>query len=123
MGILMIRCPKTGLTMSTGWQVEAAVFRASPVFFSRTYCSHCRTVHEWFAKDAWVWTTQASNANRRTSGGPPEAQGYAAGIERNGVAHAPVTPVSSFTPVKNRPTTARSTVMRSKSAPRMSCME
>jgi len=54
MGILMIRCPKTGLTMSTGWQVEAAVFRASPVFFSRTYCSHCRTVHEWFAKDAWV---------------------------------------------------------------------
>jgi hypothetical protein len=48
MGILMIRCPKTGLTMSTGWQVEAAVFRASPVFFSRTYCSHCRTVHEWF---------------------------------------------------------------------------
>ena len=30
MGILMIRCPKTGLTMSTGWQVEAAVFASKP---------------------------------------------------------------------------------------------
>ena len=54
MGMLMIRCPRTGLTISTGWSVEVAAFRSSPVFFSRTYCSHCCTAHEWFAKDAWI---------------------------------------------------------------------
>ena len=35
-------------------QVDRATFHATPVFFSRTYCSLCRTTHEWFAKDAWV---------------------------------------------------------------------
>jgi hypothetical protein len=29
-------------------------FGATPVFFSRTYCPICRTLHEWFAKEAWV---------------------------------------------------------------------
>src|ERR1700730_4441253 len=39
-----------------------------------------------------------------------------------GVAQAPTMPLSSFTPVKNTPTTARSTVMRSRSAPRVSAI-
>jgi hypothetical protein len=54
MGILMIRCPKTGRAISTGTYVESAAFRSSPVFFGQTYCPHCDTTHEWFARDAWV---------------------------------------------------------------------
>jgi hypothetical protein len=35
MGILMIRCPKTGRAISTGTYVESAAFRSSPVFLGR----------------------------------------------------------------------------------------
>jgi hypothetical protein len=48
-GILMIRCSKTGRAISTGRHVEAAAFRSSPVFFGQTYCPHCDAPHEWFA--------------------------------------------------------------------------
>jgi len=54
MGMLMIRCPKTGRAISTGRHAEPAVFRSSPVFFGQTYCPHCDATHEWFARDAWV---------------------------------------------------------------------
>ena len=47
MGMLMVRCPKTGRAISTGRQIESR-------FFSSTYCPHCRARHEWFVKDAWV---------------------------------------------------------------------
>jgi hypothetical protein len=49
MGILMIRCSKTGRAISTGKYVDSAAFRSSPVFFG-----HCDATHEWFARDAWV---------------------------------------------------------------------
>ena len=55
MGILMIRCSKTGRAISTGTYVESAAFRSSPVFFGQTYCPHCKAMHEWFARDAWVY--------------------------------------------------------------------
>jgi hypothetical protein len=61
MGILMIRCSKTGRAISTGTYVEAASFRSSPVFFGQTYCSHCNAIHEWFAKDAWVCDSETSD--------------------------------------------------------------
>lgn len=54
MGILMIRCPRTGRPISTGRNADAATFRSSPVFFSQAYCPHCDATHEWFAADAWV---------------------------------------------------------------------
>ena len=54
MGILMIRCSKTGRAISTGRQVEAAAFRSSPVFFGQTHCPYCDALHEWFAGDAWI---------------------------------------------------------------------
>ena len=41
MGMLMIRCPKTGRAIHTGKRVERTVFRATPVFFSRTYRPLC----------------------------------------------------------------------------------
>jgi hypothetical protein len=54
MGIVMIRCPKTGREISTGMEVDATIFSAMPVFFARSYCPMCRAEHEWFAKEAWV---------------------------------------------------------------------
>ena len=54
MGMLMIRCPNTGRAISTGRHIESRFFSSTPVFFSSTYCPHCRARHEWFVKDAWV---------------------------------------------------------------------
>jgi hypothetical protein len=54
MGRVMIRCPATGRAVATGIEINSAKFRQTAVFFSRSYCPHCRTHHEWFAKEAWI---------------------------------------------------------------------
>jgi hypothetical protein len=54
MGMIMFRCPETGHSIETGMEMEAARFQRMPVFFSRSYCPHCRLHHEWFAAHAWV---------------------------------------------------------------------
>jgi hypothetical protein len=54
MGVIMIRCPRTGHDVSTGIEMDAPDFLRSPVFFARVRCPFCRHEHEWFAKDAWV---------------------------------------------------------------------
>jgi len=54
MGVVMIKCPKTGREISTGISTDRVRFNSTPVFFASTYCPICRAAHEWFAKDAWV---------------------------------------------------------------------
>ena len=54
MGPVMVRCPKTGSSIRTSIVTDRKSFNATPVFFGRVHCPICRTVHEWFAKDAWV---------------------------------------------------------------------
>jgi hypothetical protein len=53
-GIVMIKCPKTGRAIPTGIKADRERFRRSAVFFARTHCSICQTNHDWFAKEAWV---------------------------------------------------------------------
>jgi len=60
MGILMVRCPKTGWAISTGRYIESRLFGSTPVFFGSAYCPHCRVRHEWFVKDAWVCESDES---------------------------------------------------------------
>jgi len=54
MGRVMIACPVTRREISTGIEADPSTFNATPVFFADTYCPFCRSVHQWFAKDAWV---------------------------------------------------------------------
>ena len=54
MGLVMIKCPGTGRAIPTGMEADRERFRRSPVFFARTFCSICKTSHEWFAREAWV---------------------------------------------------------------------
>lgn len=54
MGEVMIKCPDTGHDIPTGLEADRESFRATPVFFSRTFCPICQTHHEWFAQQAWV---------------------------------------------------------------------
>ena len=60
MGLLLIRCPKTGRAISTGRNATAAALRCSPVFFSQTYCALCHETHQWFATEAWVKDSESS---------------------------------------------------------------
>jgi len=69
----MIKCPATGQAVSTGMSADRSSFYAMPVFFSRTFCPHCRTVHQWFAKEAWVCEDRQiaiERRARRRSGAP-----------------------------------------------------
>jgi hypothetical protein len=63
-GVVMIICPKTGNEISTGMETDQSTFSHTPVFFARTYCSVCRTHHEWFAKDAWVDEPKRRNGSK-----------------------------------------------------------
>jgi len=59
MGIVMIKCPRTGRDISTGFVADRASFNSAPVFFARVHCPVCRSEHEWFAGDAWVCEGEA----------------------------------------------------------------
>lgn len=65
MGIVMIKCPNTGRSISTGMEIERSDFNRLPVFFSRTSCPLCRNYHEWFAGNAWVCESNPPHANGR----------------------------------------------------------
>jgi hypothetical protein len=54
MGVVMVKCPKTGRAISTGIETNARRFRSATVFFGRSLCPYCLVKHEWFVGDAWV---------------------------------------------------------------------
>jgi hypothetical protein len=63
MGMLMVRCPKTGRAIATGRYIESRLFSSTPVFFGSTYCPHCRVRHEWFVKDVGFVILTRLNVN------------------------------------------------------------
>jgi hypothetical protein len=69
MGIVVIRCPATGRTISTGIVADGNTFACSPVFIADTYCVLCDTQHRWFSRDAWVEERPsiAARARRRAA--------------------------------------------------------
>ena len=64
MGAVMIKCPRTGQHIRTGLIADRGSFETTPVFFAQAYCSICRTEHEWFAKDAWVYEREPQRSER-----------------------------------------------------------
>jgi hypothetical protein len=54
MGMIMIRCPRTGSAIPTGMQSDREQFACTPVFFASTHCPICNDDHRWFAREAWV---------------------------------------------------------------------
>ena len=54
MSSVMIRCPNTGLTVSTGIETEAVSFRKLPKVSSRMACPACGEEHVWTISSAWL---------------------------------------------------------------------
>lgn len=65
MGTVMIKCPKTGHAIATGMTADEPSFARMPVFFSRTFCPHCKSVHQWFAQEAWIHEKSEINLDPR----------------------------------------------------------
>jgi hypothetical protein len=54
-GAVMVKCTNTGRNIHMGIFADRLSFNYTPVFFARVRCPICRTEHEWFAKEAWVF--------------------------------------------------------------------
>jgi hypothetical protein len=47
MGVLLVKCPKTGKMFSTGIQADAETVKNLPEVRARSRCPHCRSDHLW----------------------------------------------------------------------------
>lgn len=54
MSMVMIKCPNTGLSVSTAIETEPSVFRQLPKIASCMYCPACGREHVWSTSSAWL---------------------------------------------------------------------
>ena len=54
MSSVMIRCPATGLDVSTAIETEPSVFRKLPLVAGRMHCPACGRSHRWTISSAWL---------------------------------------------------------------------
>ena len=54
MSTVMIKCPNTGLSVSTAIETEPSVFRQLPKVASRMLCPACGHEHTWWTSSAWL---------------------------------------------------------------------
>jgi hypothetical protein len=54
MGILLIKCPHTGRSISTGIEVDPQSFAKLPDTLSRLKCPACGLDHAWWTREAWL---------------------------------------------------------------------
>jgi hypothetical protein len=54
MSSVMIRCPNTGLPVSTAIETEPNVFRKLPKISARMLCPACGQEHTWAVTSAWL---------------------------------------------------------------------
>jgi len=54
MGLIMIRCPRTGRAVPTGIETDARSFAALPDKPVKSKCPVCGSVHVWRTREAWL---------------------------------------------------------------------
>lgn len=53
-GVVLVRCPKTGRELSTGVEMDAATFAKLPDIRSQITCPICGLSHDWSVREAWL---------------------------------------------------------------------
>jgi len=60
MGILMVRCPRTGEDFPSGVETDRLSFERTPAFSGTIRCPICGVDHPWSKIDAWLCETDPS---------------------------------------------------------------
>jgi hypothetical protein len=59
-GILMVRCPRTGQDFPSGIETDSSSFERTPAFSGTIRCPICGVDHPWSKIDTWLAETDAS---------------------------------------------------------------
>jgi hypothetical protein len=54
MSIITVKCPRTGLAISTGIETDTYSFDQLPDVLSRAHCPLCGLQHQWWKREAWL---------------------------------------------------------------------
>lgn len=54
MATIMIKCPKTGRDIPTGFSMDAENFATAVMSGNAIQCPVCHQMHTWDKKDAWL---------------------------------------------------------------------
>ena len=57
MAVLLIKCPQTGRSISTGIEIESETFATLPDVPSHLKCPECGLDHAWWTREAWLEDT------------------------------------------------------------------
>ena len=65
MGVIVIRCPRTGNEVSTGVEIDADRFKMLPPIVSRMRCPACGSEHAWSKRSASFKAMAVSDADEK----------------------------------------------------------
>jgi hypothetical protein len=54
MSVIMIKCSRTGMAISTGIETDPSSFAQLPDILSHTDCPLCGLQHHWWKREAWL---------------------------------------------------------------------
>ena len=54
LGVVMVRCPKTGRELSTGIEMDSVTLERLPNIRSKIECPVCGVEHVWSTREAWL---------------------------------------------------------------------
>jgi hypothetical protein len=72
MGVLIVKCPKTGKMFSTGILAEVEMIKSLPRVQTRSKCPHCKSEHLWWPEDAVFSPARAPSARIENQRCPPD---------------------------------------------------
>jgi hypothetical protein len=64
MAVIMIRCPRTGLPVSTGIETDDTTFEALPDSLGLAVCPVCELQHTWWKREAWLEDCKEATSDR-----------------------------------------------------------
>ena len=82
MGVIMIKCPHTGLPVATGTETDDLTFDMLPDSLGLAVCPRCGLKHSWCKREAWLELENAKPGRWRGALFKPTASPYRANVIR-----------------------------------------
>ena len=65
MSMIMIRCPQTGIEVSTEIECDGESFAKLPFVITHTTCPSCGHEHSWSKSEAWLEEGKTDQTHKR----------------------------------------------------------